>query len=917
MASHSTLCSLAAPAAVGLVAIALTTAAVRGQALVPAARPTAAAADTTPPARPAAGRRRRPPATPPARSSAAAPATLQPVEVHAERASARPLVEHVGAATGGALDSLELRALPTDGRDPLALTFTVPGVAQATGFYDTAPVLTIDGQNSLYTQYVIDGLDDNEGVLGGPRVDLPIGALAAVDVRATTYGAEMGRSSNGVVAFITRAGTDEWHGDAVIEGRPGGGFDARPAIGVPDINSTLPNTTAAGFRRVQLAGSAGGPIVRGRTRLFAAGEYTDESQDQPIVTPGFAGGLGSAERVKYKGFARLDQAWSPTQVTTARAAYSDENFVGRGGGFVVPEADNVQHRIGGIYGVTHRSGAPDGGLTNTASAQVATYHWFYPPTRASLSEPTVVLFNATGTGTPIAQVGSSAFQYDEHELQVDLRDVLQRRTGRHTVQVGAELIGGTFRLRGDQTSLGGFYVINDTGGIHPSGRYLSIADIPRGYPVQSWGIDARPQRIAAAQSIVSAFAQDLWHPVRRLALTYGLRWDYDDLTAHGGRPDLAVVQPRLSANWSVTPASALRAGVGIYAGKLPYTIYSDALQFGPGGTTPVTYFGSQGGGSDATVTYGNTPAPSAVAGAVQSQPPREIRARFAEGLRSPRSYQGSLGYEVALARRWGISVDGVVSYTFDLPRLWDLNADSYILGPADSAGRPTSFGDQHRPVTPQPGGFRAHTTTNTGGTSHYFGLSTTLRHQLTAAWSADLTWVWSHIQDNTEDINFAATQGNDFAREWADAINDRRHKVDLRSTYRLSDRLTLGGILDYQTGTPINWIAGADLNGSGPAYGDAFVRNADRYFGVGRNSGRLPDAVTLNLSVGYTLPFGRRGIDLRADALNLLNRVNESGFPSGLAGVDPRTQVGRPGDAVTYLIAGPPRQLQFSARYHF
>src|SRR6185437_9720884 len=114
------------------------------------------------------------------------------------------------------------------------------------------------------------------------------------------------------------------------------------------------------------------------------------------------------------------------------------------------------------------------------------------------------------------------------------------------------------------------------------------------------------------------------------------------------------------------------------------------------------------------------------------------------------------------------------------------------------------------------------------------------------------------------------------------------------------------------------WVSGLNLTGAGPAYGDGFVRNTDRYYGVGRNSGRLPDAFVINASIGYLVAIGHRGIEVTADVLNLLNRVNESGFPSGLAGIDPRTQIGTPGRApVVYTLAGPPRQIQLAMRYHF
>jgi hypothetical protein len=102
-------------------------------------------------------------------------ARLDVVTVVAERD--RPLINTQDATTGGVISRRELQSLPTDARDPVTLGYTIPGVAQATGFFGDAPRLTINGQNSLYTQYSLDGLENNEGFLGGPRVEFPLAAL--------------------------------------------------------------------------------------------------------------------------------------------------------------------------------------------------------------------------------------------------------------------------------------------------------------------------------------------------------------------------------------------------------------------------------------------------------------------------------------------------------------------------------------------------------------------------------------------------------------------------------------------------------------------------------------------------------------------------------------------------------------------
>ncbi len=152
-------------------------------------------------------------------------------------------------------------------------------------------------------------------------------------------------------------------------------------------------------------------------------------------------------------------------------------------------------------------------------------------------------------------------------------------------------------------------------------------------------------------------------------------------------------------------------------------------------------------------------------------------------------------------------------------------------------------------------------------------------------------------------------------------MNDRRHKVTARATYTGVRQLTLAGIGDFQTGTPVNRIAHfRDLDGSGDTFGNGFLGNQDRFAGVPRNGERLPSAFLVHGSVAYALPVrwaGGRALELRADVFNVLNRVNASGVANDIPGGGSRTQVGRPGDPVVIANAGAPRQLQFSARYAF
>ncbi|MDQ6611039.1 MAG: TonB-dependent receptor, partial [Gemmatimonadota bacterium] len=371
----------------------------------------------------------------------------------------RPLLNTSDAATGGAVEATELRALPTASRDPLTLAFNIPGVAQSTGFFGDAPKLTLNGINALYTQYTVDGLENTEGFLGGPRVELPVGALARLNVLVNSYTTALGRSASGVVDEETRAGGERWSGDLVVGNRPGVPLDARAPI-VPSSSTPADFRRAEnGFQRTQLAASGGGPIALNRTYAFGALEFTDENEDR-VTSTARATFLGREARRTWKSFARLDHGWTPNQSTTLRFAGSHVARAGLGSGIVAPEADITTIRSGTITALTHRSAWQSGRNSNEAFLQFGTFRWNFPPTRSNLSTPQVTILDTDSI--PIGVVGSSNFVFDEAERQLQARDIVALAIGtRHTVSFGADMVASRFTLRAAGTNpVGAYEVIN-------------------------------------------------------------------------------------------------------------------------------------------------------------------------------------------------------------------------------------------------------------------------------------------------------------------------------------------------------------------------------------------------------------------------------------------------------------------------
>ena len=184
-----------------------------------------------------------------------------------------PVVQLTSSSLGGLTNDTTIVELPLNGRDWGSLANLMPGVAavsqiqQATGA--TVPKgnrgygnqMTIAGTRPQMNNYRLDGISivDYSGGTPASVIALTLGVDAIAEFSAITanQSAEYGRTSGGVINAITKAGTNQFHGDAYWFLRDEG-WDARSATDT----KTLP------FHRNQFGGSVGGPIFKGKTFFF-------------------------------------------------------------------------------------------------------------------------------------------------------------------------------------------------------------------------------------------------------------------------------------------------------------------------------------------------------------------------------------------------------------------------------------------------------------------------------------------------------------------------------------------------------------------------------------------------------------------------------------------------------------------------
>jgi hypothetical protein len=137
--------------------------------------------------------------------------------------------------------------------------------------------LSVSGGRPQQNNYLLDGISINDytnqapgSILGG---NLGVDAVAEFSVLTTNQGAEYGRTSGGVISAINRTGTNRFHGSA-YEFLRNSALDARNYFDPPTI---------APFRRNQFGVSAGGPIRKDKTFIFADYEGLRQSLGLSMV----------------------------------------------------------------------------------------------------------------------------------------------------------------------------------------------------------------------------------------------------------------------------------------------------------------------------------------------------------------------------------------------------------------------------------------------------------------------------------------------------------------------------------------------------------------------------------------------------------------------------------------------------------
>ncbi|RFP66373.1 TonB-dependent receptor [Hymenobacter lapidiphilus] len=881
------------------------------------------------------------------------------------------------AEVASQLSARELRQIPIEARDITRALYRLPNVTQATGFFTEAPNVSINGANGLYTNYLIDGLDNNENFLGGQRFAIPTGFVQNLNVLTNNFSTEYGNSANGIVNVTTKSGSNELSGEAFYLTRPGPGIDGKSDFAQRDLSG---NQVKSGFQRQQFGFGVGGALVKDKTFFFLNAEQTFDLKDNLLNSPA----LGVNESVRGQNrftylSTRLDQRWNDRFTSSLRANVGIVNIERQGGGLDggvnFNSAGNQQDR--NSVSIASQNVYVGERITSETSLQYARFRWNY----AKANNPNSPDVGVRGPdGQTIAVLGHPGYLFDALENTWQGQQKFTYLAGRNTFKAGFGLISsqhslfgggnpnGSYTVQLSATQLAALRARNLGGG-------LSINDIPADVQVVNYGVELRPASFGTTQNLYNIYLEDLVAVTDRLNLTLGLRYDYDNLSKGGSdKDDFNNIAPRASFNYQLTERSSLRGGFGLFYDKIQYAIYSDALQQN---TTSADYraqltelvrvgalpadtdlgrvtFAGNAGASFNNTTYLNGPSAASLQGQREASFSNERRILNPNGYQNPYTQQSTLGYQYQVGERTLFYADAVFNRSFNLLRLASLNgaANYPVTDPANVVVRTAAQADASRPIpilTDANGPYaningqkvrgvaRDIIVSETAGRSRYLALNLNLKRDLLAddKYGYRLSYSLSNLKNDTEDINFRAQNANQYGTEYANSINDRTHVFNALGFYQPIRNLNFNVAALVQSGQPINRVAGGypvpgafnpdgspvltnDLNGDGSSFSTAYLGNADRFPGEGRNSDRLPWSKTIDAGLQYNFLFGEKlsRLEIRADVFNVFNTQNLSGYANN-ATQSNQIQVGPEGSGIVRKNASAPRQFQFGARYAF
>jgi hypothetical protein len=830
------------------------------------------------------------------------------------------LVNTTSSVVDGVVTARQIDNLPLNGRNFLELSLLMPGNTNAPNFDPTKAktvVISSAGQLGRGGNVTLDGMDNNDDVVGGMLINVPEDSVQEFQVATNRFSAESGRSGSSIVNVVTKSGTNTLHGSASIYER-----DKSLQAVDPTFNPSSTNGETPPFSRQQYAGTIGGPLIKDKAWFFGAFEYRDELGGvlvgtRDLASQSITNSFASEPVTDPLGTVRGD--WQISKKDTLALHYSIERLNATGGASFlsaqpIGTASQRQDLVNNFQTF-------QGSWTRVLSSTLLN--------RASYSFNNFINITSPLTTAPeldfpsIADGSSYRVPQQTRQKRSQWDDGIDWTHGKHNLHFGGEFqrIGADFNLGVFQS--GAIEFIQDFANQDRNGDgKISDEDLLFAVSIRS-GIPTTQLIIPNADNnYIAGYIQDDWRVHPQLTLNLGLRYEIDtDVNdvghysqinpillpfLHGTRhKDANNFGPRVGFNWANKAGEFnVHGGYGIYYDRVTLEIESlergldgRALPIdvrfgncieptGPGSCAPTgpplpTYLDNNGNFLPGAPTFADPFTGVIIPGAGGASEGINI---IDNGMRNPMVQQFNLGIQYEFVKNWVLKVDGIHNL-----------GTHFIIGvPGGSVFNPDS------------GGPESVTSLQSAVNTHYDALWLTVDHRFSQRFQFHGAYTLSKALNyaNYDQVPFGypPVQPDNLHREYGATPNDQRHRLVLQGTAELPFGFRLSPLWTYGSGVPMDILYSTSngntrvpqfqRNAGGREFHSAADLNAaiaNINAGGGENGTLLPlvspnarfndtfNSFDLRLSKVLRLSERFR-LEALAEAFNLFNKENILGF---------------------------------------
>ena len=188
------------------------------------------------------------------------------------------------ASLGSTITPSQVQDLPLPSRNILNLLTLTPGVSTGGPIAQSlnSAQLSINGSRTLNSEFLIDGVSVVTGSTGQPQTLPPADSIREFRVLTSSYSAEYGRTSGGIVTLVTNSGTNLYHGAAY-------GYFRNEDLDANNYFNNLRGNPRSEDRFNLFGGKIGGPLsipklYHGKNKTFFFVNYEGLIQASPYAT---------------------------------------------------------------------------------------------------------------------------------------------------------------------------------------------------------------------------------------------------------------------------------------------------------------------------------------------------------------------------------------------------------------------------------------------------------------------------------------------------------------------------------------------------------------------------------------------------------------------------------------------------------